>query len=206
MLLHAHGIAFSYPGLALFRALDLRLDPGVTLVTGQCGKSTLLRLLAGDLAPQDGWIAAGGVRLDKNPVAYRHQVFWIEPATTAHDQRTPRELFGWLAADAWRLDIGIAEEVAVRLGLEPHLDKAIYMLSSGSKRKVWLAAAFASVASVVLIDDLFAALDRPSIEALSALLARAADRSDRAWRVAHYDVPPGVPLRATIDLDALVGD
>ena len=205
MLLQARGIAFSYPGLPIFRTLDLLVAPGISLVTGERGKSTLLRLLAGDLVPQAGWIAAGGVRQDLDPVAYRDQVFWIEPATNAHDQRTPREFFGSLAAGAQRLDVGVAEEVAVRLGLEPHLDKAIFMLSAGSRRKVWMSAAFASAAPVVLIDDLFAALDRPSIEALSGLLAAQARSNERAWLVAHYDIPNGVPLRATIDLDALAG-
>jgi len=205
MLLQARGIAFSYPGLPIFRALDLQVESGISLVTGEQGKSTLLRLLAGDLAPQAGWIAAGGVRQDMDPAAYRAQVFWIEPVTSAYDQRTLREFFGSLAEGAWHLDVGIAEEVAVRLGLEPHLDKAIYMLSSGSRRKVWMSAAFASNTPVVLIDDLFAALDRPSIEALSGLLAAQARRNERAWLVAHYDIPRGVPLRATIDLDALVG-
>ncbi len=204
-LLQVKGVAFSYPGLPLLNALDLEIEQGVTLVTGERGKTTLLRLLAGDLAPQAGWVATGGVRQDLDPDAYRAQVFWIEPATNAFDQRTPREFFGLLAAGTQRLDVGVAVEVAVRLGLEPHLDKAIYMLSAGSKRKVWLSAAFASEAPVVLIDDLFAALDRPSIEALSGLLAQEAARNDRAWLVAHYAIPHGVPLRATIDLDALVG-
>ena len=66
-----------------------------------------------------------------------------------------------------------------------------------------MSAAFASSAPIVLIDDLFAALDRPSIEALSGLLAQEAGRNDRAWLVAHYGPPYGVPLQATIDLDAL---
>ncbi len=203
MLLQAHGVAFSYPGLPLFHAMELRIEPGITLVTGERGKSTLLRLLAGDLVPQAGWIAAGGVRPDRDPDAYRARVFWIEPGTSAHDQCTPRELFSLLAEGAQRLNVGVAADVAVHLGLEPHLDKAIYMLSSGSKRKVWMSAAFASSAPIVLIDDLFAALDRPSIEALSGLLAQEAGRNDRAWLVAHYGPPYGVPLQATIDLDAL---
>ena len=203
-LLQAIGVTFAYPGQSqLLHALDLNIAPGVTLVTGERGKSTLMRLLAGDLAPQTGWIAACGVRRDQDPHGYRRQVFWIEPGTDAHDQLTPHELFSRLSADERGLDVAIAHDVAVRLGLGPHLDKAIYMLSSGSRRKVWMSAAFASHAPVVLIDDLFAALDRPSIEALSGLLSAEAQRNDRAWLIAHYDIPHGVPLRATIDLDVL---
>lgn len=199
-LLQARDVTFAYPGLPLLDAFDLDVVPGVTLVTGERGKTTLLRLLAGVLAPQAGSIAAGGVRQDEDPAAYRTQVFWIEPGSQDFDQQTPREFFQLLAAGDARLDVGVALEVAVRLGLAPHLDKAIYMLSSGSRRKVWMSAAFASSAPVVLIDDLFAALDRPSIEALSELLSAEAQRHERAWLVAHHDIPHGVPLRMTIDL------
>ena len=49
--------------------------------------------------------------------------------------------------------------------LTPHLEKPLYMLSTGSKRKVWLAAAFASGAAVTLLDQPFAALDKASVGA-----------------------------------------
>lgn len=203
-LLQARGVTFAYPGLPLLNAFDLDVVPGVTLVTGERGKTTLLRLLAGVLAPQAGWIAAGGVRQDEDPAAYRRQVFWIEPGSQDFDQQTPREFFQSLAAGDMGLDVGVALEVAVRLGLDPHLDKAIYMLSSGSRRKVWMSAAFASSAPVVLIDDLFAALDRPSVEALSELLSVEAQHNERAWLIAHHDIPHGVPLAMTINLDSLI--
>jgi ABC-type cobalamin/Fe3+-siderophores transport system ATPase subunit len=48
------------------------------------------------------------------------------------------------------------------LALEPHLFKQIQMLSSGTRRKVWIAAAFASGAALTLLDDPLAALDKSS--------------------------------------------
>jgi ABC-type Mn2+/Zn2+ transport system ATPase subunit len=86
------------------------------------------------------------------------------------------------------------------LYLAPHVDKPMYMLSTGSKRKVYLAAAFASGAALTLLDSPFAALDKPSIGFVMALLHEAAKHPARAWVVAHYDGLGDVPLVNTVDL------
>ena len=85
-----------------------------------------------------------------------------------------------------------------RLG--PHLAKPGTMLSAGTKRKVWLAGAFASGAAVTLLDEPFAALDKASIGFVLELLDDAAAGSARAWVVADYEAPRGVPLAAEVDL------
>jgi energy-coupling factor transporter ATP-binding protein EcfA2 len=76
------------------------------------------------------------------------------------------------------------------------------MLSTGSKRKVWLAAAFASGAAVTLLDEPFAALDKASINLVLELLQDAAIHATRAWVVADYEAPRGVPLALTISLQS----
>jgi ABC-type Mn2+/Zn2+ transport system ATPase subunit len=86
------------------------------------------------------------------------------------------------------------------LSLTPHLDKALYMLSTGSRRKVFMAAALASQAAVTLLDQPFVALDRPSITYLLGVLADAAKNTDRAWVVADYVAPENVALAGVIAL------
>ena len=86
------------------------------------------------------------------------------------------------------------------LSLEPHWQKPMYMLSTGSKRKVWLAAAFAAGAALTLLDDPFAALDQPSIRFVLGLLQGAATDPERAWLLADYQAPTGLSLAAVIDL------
>jgi energy-coupling factor transporter ATP-binding protein EcfA2 len=92
------------------------------------------------------------------------------------------------------------DELAEGLGLGPHLAKPGYMLSAGTRRKVWLAGAFASGAAVTLLDEPFAALDKASIGFVLELLDDAAASSTRAWVVADYEAPRGVPLAAEVDL------
>ncbi len=75
------------PALVVDGSLSVAAD--VTLPHGDTGsgKSTLLRVIAGRLAAA-GRLTLAGVRLENDPVAYRHQVFWCDPTTDAFDQVT----------------------------------------------------------------------------------------------------------------------
>ncbi|MDC8759988.1 ABC transporter ATP-binding protein [Janthinobacterium fluminis] len=201
-ILQARGLCFSYPQRPLFADLSFDLAPGVTLVRGGdgCGKTALLRLLAGELAADAGQLQIGGVRFDAEPPAYRQQVFWLDPRTDAFDQMTAAGYFDSLRARYPRFDAQALGRLVDGLALAPHLDKGLYMLSTGSKRKVWLAAAWASGAAVVLLDEPFAALDKASAGFVAGLLAQEAGQTARAWVLADYVAPAQVPLAASIDL------
>ena len=202
VVLRADGLCLAYPGRVLFQDWSTRLTPGVTLVCGEegCGKSTLLRLLAGALAAQAGMLQVTGIPLATQADHYRAQVFWLDPRSSAWDQVTPLACFQSLAQQYPSLDLRLVCDLAEGLGLTPHLDKPMTMLSTGSRRKVWLAAAFASGAAVTLLDEPFAALDQVSIRFVLALLKEAAVHPSRAWVLADYTAPAGVPLAGMIEL------
>jgi ABC-type multidrug transport system ATPase subunit len=199
------GLCFSYPQRPLFDGFSASVPGGVCLVRGGdgSGKTTLLRLLAGELAAQAGMLQIKGVALADQPDAYRDQVFWVDARTVAHDQLTALQYFAlqrlcypeFLPADS--VDMA---ELVTGLSLVEHLEKPLYMLSTGSKRKVWLAAAFAAGASVTLLDDPFAALDKPSMVFVLRCLAGAANDPGRSWIVANYELLDGVPLATLIEL------
>jgi ABC-type multidrug transport system ATPase subunit len=201
-ILEVKGLVFRYPGRSLSSDWSASLRPGVTLVVGGDGrgKTTLLRLLAGDLAATAGELSINGIKLKTHPKNYRRQVVWTEPRTTAFDQMTPVDFFN-LQRDTYA---GFDDDVLARcvdgLVLTPQLTKQLFMLSTGSKRKVFLAAAFASGAALTLLDLPFAALDKASIAHVLSLLNEAAAHPTRAFVLADYAVPTGVPLTGTIDL------
>ncbi|MBN9359629.1 MAG: ATP-binding cassette domain-containing protein [Herbaspirillum huttiense] len=201
-LLLVSRLNFSYPGLDLFQDFSARITAGVTLVRGGDGrgKTTLLNLLGGLMPAHDGVLELNGVRLDGDPENYRRQVFFIDPRTEAYDQMTPPEVFAALAQRYPHFDHGLLPALTEGLSLTPHLEKKLFMLSTGSKRKVYLAAAFAAHATLTLLDDPYASLDRASIQFVAATLNAHAADADQAWVVAMYETPEAVRLAGTIDL------
>ena len=189
-LLDIQSLSFSYPDRELFADLYASIKPGVTLVQGGDGrgKTTLLRLLGGDLKP-----SAGQLKIHT-------KVFWVDPRTEAFDQLTGNEFFESQRLAFPEFDYTLVNKLVDGLELTGHINKKLYMLSTGSKRKVYIAAAFASGAAVTLIDMPFAAVDKPSINFILELLLEAADKKDRALVVADYEAPAGVGLAGIIYL------
>lgn len=197
-ILQAEQLNFSYcPSHPVFHALSLVLSPGVTFIGGDegSGKTTLLQVLAGVL-PASGQLRIQGVSLAENPLAYRRQVAWLDPRDTALDGQTARQIFAALPG----CDPGVLQSHIDGLSLGAHLDKTLTMLSTGTRRKLLLAAALATEAPVTLLDQPFKALDRPSIDYLLAVLTEAAQQPGRACVVADYEAPPGIALAGMIKL------
>ncbi|MBP6902842.1 MAG: ATP-binding cassette domain-containing protein [Burkholderiaceae bacterium] len=197
-LLQAQGLNWRPPGADhdLWPAgLDFALRPGLALVQGGDGrgKTSLLRLLAGRLAPSAG-------RLQAAPGT---TVWYEDPRDPAVDDQRASD---WLAAQAaaapaWQP--ALAQALVADFDLAEHLPKGLHMLSTGSRRKLAWTAAAASGATLTLIDLPFAALDRPSCRRLAALLSQAASDARRAWVVADFAPPAeldGLAWSALIDL------
>ncbi len=173
-----------HPQRELFTNWSARIPPGFTLVGGGEGtcKTTLLRLLAGVLPAQHGRLVAHGVCLGDDPVAYRQQVFRADPRSDAHDQVTAADYFKSQQDFHRGFDLPKLAILIEGLSLTPHLGKPMYMLSTGSKRKVWLAAAFAAGAAMTLLDEPFAVLDNASVGFVLELLEDASYDSARGIR------------------------
>jgi ABC-type multidrug transport system ATPase subunit len=202
-ILQADALCFAYSECAVLEALSLRLPTGVSLVLGDdgSGKTTLLRILAGDLTANSGQLQIQGIDLTHDAIAYRQNVFWVDPRTEAFDAITPSNYFAQVQRQYPHWSAPALQDLIVGLSLELHVNKSIYMLSTGSKRKVWLAAAFASGAALTLLDDPFAALDKPSIRYITQQLQSANTQSERAFVVAHCEAPADVRCTQTVNLN-----
>jgi ABC-type multidrug transport system ATPase subunit len=193
-LVEAEQLGLSFVGTPVLHDLSFILRPGLAFVRGGegRGKSALLQLLAGSVAPGSGSLRCRAA-----------STFLEDPGLPAHDAVTAGD---WLASAGQRHPHWAAGAVPALLeefGLLPHIDKPMFMLSTGSRRKVGLVAAAASGAELTLLDVPFAALDSASCRALVRVLADAAASDRRAWVLADYELPAGlvdVPLSAFIDL------
>lgn len=201
-IVQLEGLCLRFPQCELFAHLSAQVPPGVTLVRGgeSRGKTSLLRIVAGDLAADAGSVRVNGIEVHANPGTWRQQVFWVNPRTDAFNAISAAAFFNSLRPVYALLDDLILQELVESLSIKPHLDKPLYMLSTGSRRKVWLAAALAAGAPVTLLDEPFAALDASSIACVKRFLTQSASQPARALLVSDYEAPGGVPLASTIDL------
>ncbi len=185
--LSVEGLSFRWESVdraprMLFREFDLRVRHGeIVVVRGPngCGKTTLLRLIAGALNGAAGRIIA-------EDIAYVPQ----NPEHLFVSYRVRDELI-----QGSRGDPGRAAFIARRFGLEELWDANPYELSSGQQRRVSIAIAAAGGASLVLLDEPTFALDEEGvvrlIETMEALRAEGSAQlvvtHDRrfAERVAH---------------------
>lgn len=202
VVLQVDGLCFAYPECAVLGGLSLAWPGGVALVQGDesTGKTTLMRLLAGELAPQAGEVTLQGVRQRGALQAYRARVFWHDPRSAALDALTARQWLDGLPARYPAWDAAALASHVEGFALQPHLDKPFYALSTGSRRKVLMTGGLASGAPLTLFDEPVAGLDKPSIHHLQSALAAAAGHRERLVVVAHYEALPGVAWDHAITL------
>jgi ABC-type multidrug transport system ATPase subunit len=171
--------------------LSFTWHAGVSWICGDegTGKTTLLRLLAGDMQPTAGQV-----------LAHEGGVFWVDLQDAAHDTTTVQACWEALRPRWPNWNEALLQDLAHELDMERHQDKRLNMLSTGSRRKVMVVAALASGAAVTLLDQPFAALDLASIRIIQEFLFEAADHPSRAWIVADYEVPASLEGKRVLHL------
>jgi heme exporter protein A len=145
----ADKVALVRGGRLLFEGLSFRLEPGgALLVTGRngAGKSSLLRLVAGLLAPDAGALS--------NPFA---TALLASDQALKPDRTVASELAFWAGLDGASADavVRAAEAMAVL----PLMPFRCGQLSSGQRQRVAIARTIASGARLWLLDEPANALD-----------------------------------------------
>lgn len=148
--------------------LDLTLEPGVVGLFGPnaSGKSTLLRVLAGLLAPARGRVAVAGTTARVSDEAFRRLVGYAGHQSGLYDRLTVEEnltLFATLhGAPRSRVSSTLAG-----LGLEPFAASRVGALSAGLRRRAAVARALLHDPRVLLLDEPYANLDDAAAQLVS---------------------------------------
>jgi ABC-type transport system involved in cytochrome c biogenesis ATPase subunit len=168
----------------------LNLPPGLIAVTGaeRTGKTSFLRRLSGDLPALPG-------------EAPHPDAQWLDLSLSTQDDQTPQQVWGALRERSPRWNSELHQELVEALALLAHQSKKLYMLSTGSRRKVALAGLLACGATVTCLDQPFAALDMASIRVISEFLNDMAEHATRSWVVADYEADHQLAWRRVISLD-----
>jgi ATPase subunit of ABC transporter with duplicated ATPase domains len=156
-------LAWSTPdGNVLFSGLSLSFGPGRTGLVGRngVGKTTLLRLLAGELTPRAGTVVVAG------RAAFLRQIVGGRPGETIADAFAAREVLALLDSIAagtaaperlaeadWSLPARLGQALA-RVGL-PDLspDRPLDTLSGGQRTRLRLAALLFAEPDAILLDE-----------------------------------------------------
>lgn len=157
----------------------LPLPPGLVAITGDegAGKTRLLRRLG-----EDG------------------PALWLDLSLPGQDDQTPQQVWDALRQRCPLWDLPLQRDLVDALDLPAHLGKKLFMLSTGSRRKVALVGLLASGATVTCMDQPFAALDAASARVIRDFLADVAAHATRTWVVADYEADPRLPWRRQVAL------
>ncbi len=160
------------------------------------GKSTLFGAAVGLLAP-----ARGTIELRGAGVAYLPQHLEVDatfPATVRDVVAMGRwARLGWLRRPGGR-DRGVVAEAMADLGIADLADRRFSALSGGQRQRALVAQAVAQEADVLLLDEPFTGVDRPTEGAIRALVGRWREEG-RTVLVATHDLE-----RARTDYDLVL--
>ncbi|MGZ5079274.1 MAG: ABC transporter ATP-binding protein [Usitatibacter sp.] len=156
-------------------SFDVEAGEFFTLVgTSGCGKTTLLRIIAGFDAPDSGDIlfdgkSLAGVAPEARPTNMVFQSYALFPhLTVARNVAFPLRMAG-------KPEAGIRErvsEVLEHVGLAEKADQFPHELSGGQRQRVALARAIADLPRMLLLDEPLAALDAKLREQMQVELIR----------------------------------
>lgn len=193
--LRVEGLSVRYGDVIALENVDMHTRCGrcVALVgPNGAGKSTFMKSLAGLVTPNSGVISWRGNSLSRSTaeiayLAQRSQVDWHFPLTVrglVEMGRFPH--VGW-----WRrfgkVDHAVVDEALNSMRLDNLASRQISALSGGQQQRAFVARALAQEAHVLLLDEPFTGLDRPSQELLTELLGLLAN-GGRLIIAAHHDL------------------
>ena len=160
-MLRIDNLGKRYGDHSVFQGLTHTFTPGCVALCEEdsTGKSTLLGIIAGVIAPDAGEVWIDGHALTQAPAQARSRLAYVPDNCMALPAQTGRGLLQQVAAEK---SVPLADSVldlAFRLGLEPHLDKRFEQMSTGTRRKVYLTAAALGDPAVIIADGASNGLD-----------------------------------------------
>jgi ABC-type Mn2+/Zn2+ transport system ATPase subunit len=181
------GLAAGYGGAPVLRDVDFALRGGERvglLGPNGGGKTTLFRVLLGELRPLAGRVEVPG-RIGVVPQTERSRLDFPVSALDVALMGTVSRLPWWRRPG--RAERRAAREALAAVGLAGEADTTFGDLSGGQRQRVLVARALVQDASLVLLDEPFTGMDTVSAERLEALLRRLAGEG-RTLLIATHDI------------------
>ena len=141
------------------------------------GKTTFIKIIAGDLEPDEGYVSIKG----KLKISYKPQFLSkIEYPGTVRDYL---EESGAKLGESW-----VKSEVLRPLGLEKLMDRYVLELSGGELQRVAIAACLLKEADLYLLDEPMAYLDIEQRLSVAKLIKRITEDKEATTFLVEHDV------------------
>lgn len=192
-VLEAHGLSFAYRDRRVFEGVDLAIAPGeiVCLIGASgCGKSSLLKVLAGLERPDQGTVkrqtTLRGEDAPRTAVVFQSPALlpWLDVAgNVAFGLQFSAGPGGDRSERARRVQSALAE-----VGLADAGRLRTSALSGGMAQRVALARALARSPQLIFLDEPFSALDALSRESMQDLLVALVRRHHASALLVTHDL------------------
>ena len=163
MSLKVQDLSKKFDQFQAVESLSFILQPGEIvgfLGPNGAGKSTTLKMIAGCLSPDAGYIEMSGMDVQKDEVAYKKKIGYLPESNPLYEDLFVVEYLNFLASvHGIPTPSKRIEEVIAQTGLQSMQGKKIGFLSKGFKQRVGIAAAILHQPELILLDEPTAGLD-----------------------------------------------
>jgi heme exporter protein A len=200
--LRAEGLACSRGDRALFAGLSFCLESrGVLMVRGRngSGKTSLLRVLCGMRAPDEGRVTWADTCITRLGARYNRELAYV-----GHTDGIKRELTVYenlrMARSLGRAGDRPLDDALRQVGLDRLDDMPAAGLSAGQRRRLALARLLVTRAQLWLLDEPFASLDSDGVEIFAQMVQAHTSAGGMVVMTAHHEIDLGAADVQRIEL------
>ncbi|MFN2511639.1 MAG: cytochrome c biogenesis heme-transporting ATPase CcmA [Pyrinomonadaceae bacterium] len=188
----------------LFNAVNFALHPGSLLqVRGPngSGKTSLLRLICGLLAPAEGEIRWQGANIRSLGEDYFNSLSYIGHRNGIKEELTPIENLR-VTSGVMGTELGQqgATKVLGELGLSGRERLPARLLSEGQRRRTALARLLTCEKSLWVLDEVLTSLDSSAVQFVTSLIKEHLNKGGIAVIATHHDLELSTDSHQRLDL------